>query len=94
MQKTAFDIRAVRFKKQRYPFEYEVPSVEEFKQRIESISEKYPYLVAENNGEIVGYAYAGVFKDRAAYSHCVENDGVCKTKCQKVRHRQKALRTS
>lgn len=53
-------------------FEYEVPSVEEFKQRIENISEKYPYLVAENNGEIVGYAYAGVFKDRAAYSHCVE----------------------
>lgn len=53
-------------------FEYEVPSIDGFKRRIESISEKYPYIVAQCGDEILGYAYAGVFKDRAAYSHCVE----------------------
>ena len=53
-------------------FEYEVPSVEEFAGRIEHILEKYPYLVAEAEGEIVGYAYAGTFKARAAYDWSVE----------------------
>ena len=31
-------------------FELEVPSVEEFRQRIVDISKKYPYLVGEVNG--------------------------------------------
>ena len=53
-------------------FEYEVPSVEEFQGRIENILKKYPYIVAVEDGVIVGYAYAGVFKGRAAYDHCVE----------------------
>ena len=34
-------------------FEYDVPSVQEFEERIMHILEKYPYLVAERNGEIV-----------------------------------------
>lgn len=54
-------------------FEYEVPSVEEFAGRIEHILKKYPYLVAEKDGRIVGYAYAGTFYDRAAYDWAVEN---------------------
>ena len=53
-------------------FEYEVPSLEEFRNRIHTIMKKYPYLVAEKDGEILGYAYAGVFKDRAAYDWAVE----------------------
>lgn len=53
-------------------FEYDVPTAEEFEGRIRNISEKYPYLVAVCDGKIVGYAYAGVFKNRAAYDHCVE----------------------
>ncbi len=53
-------------------FEYDVPSLEEFRQRIVGTLAKYPYLVAEEGEEIVGYAYAGVFKARAAYNHCVE----------------------
>lgn len=53
-------------------FEYDVPSVEEFRQRIAKTLERYPYLVAEDDTGIVGYAYAGVFKARAAYDWCVE----------------------
>ena len=53
-------------------FEYETPSLEEFRGRISQTLEKYPYLVAEENGVIKGYAYAGVFKGRAAYDHCCE----------------------
>lgn len=53
-------------------FEYVTPSVEEFENRIKNTLLKYPYLVAVENGEIVGYTYAGPFKTRAAYSHCVE----------------------
>lgn len=53
-------------------FEYEVPTLEEFRYRILETLQKYPYLVWEEKGEILGYAYAGVFKARAAYSRCVE----------------------
>ena len=53
-------------------FECEVPSVEEFAGRIRTILKKYPYLVAESGGVIVGYAYANVFKARAAYDWAVE----------------------
>ena len=53
-------------------FEYEVPSIEEFRCRIQETLKKYPYLVAEKNGKIVGYAYASCFKNRVAYDWCVE----------------------
>lgn len=53
-------------------FEYEVPSEEEFERRIEQTLEKYPYLVAVCEDNIVGYAYASAFKSRAAYDWCVE----------------------
>ncbi|QNM06520.1 GNAT family N-acetyltransferase [Qiania dongpingensis] len=53
-------------------FEYDVPSVEEFAGRIRHVLKRYPYLVAEQNGEVLGYAYAECFKDRAAYDWAVE----------------------
>lgn len=53
-------------------FDYTLPSVEEFTERIEKTKEKYPYIVAEKNGDIVGYAYASRFKDRVAYDMAVE----------------------
>lgn len=49
-------------------YEYTVPSREEFASRIRRTMEKYPYLVAEQDGEILGYAYAGAFHPRAAYA--------------------------
>lgn len=36
-------------------FEYDVPSEDEFRKRISHTLEKYPYLVAEENGKIAGY---------------------------------------
>lgn len=53
-------------------FEYEVPSVIEFKNRIKTISSKYPYLVAIIDNKIVGYAYAHTFINRKAYDYSVE----------------------
>lgn len=53
-------------------FEYEVPSVEEFQKRIENTTKKYPYLIAEEDNQILGYAYAGAFYGRAAYDWSVE----------------------
>lgn len=53
-------------------FEYEVPSVEEFRGRIENTLKKYPYLVAQEHGVLLGYAYASPFKERAAYDWSVE----------------------
>ena len=53
-------------------FEYEVPTVAEFANRITCTLQRYPYLVAEIDGQIVGYAYAGKFKERAAYAWNVE----------------------
>lgn len=49
-------------------FEYALPSVAEFEERIRSISAFFPYLVLEDDaGEIVGYAYAHRHMERAAY---------------------------
>lgn len=53
-------------------YEYETPSLEEFQQRIENTLKTYPYLVAEQDGKIVGYAYAGRFHARAAFDWCAE----------------------
>lgn len=53
-------------------FEYDVPSLDEFKNRIKTILNKYPYIVAIIDNKIVGYAYASTFKNRAAYDWAVE----------------------
>ena len=50
-------------------FECTVPDRETFRRRMEKTLENYPYLVAEVDGKIKGYAYAGPFVGREAYSH-------------------------
>lgn len=55
-------------------FEYDVPSVDEFRRRMADVSQKYPYLVAEGeNGQLLGYAYTHTFIAREAYDHCAES---------------------
>ena len=53
-------------------YEYEVPSLEEFTQRIQNTRKRYPYLVIEDEGVIMGYCYASSFHPRAAYQWCCE----------------------
>ncbi len=53
-------------------FEYDVPSQKEFEARISRTLEKYPYLVAERQDVVYGYAYAGPFVGRAAYDWTAE----------------------
>lgn len=64
-------------------FEYDVPDVKEFSQRIKNIKQKYPYIKAVSDGKIVGYAYASVFKDRSAYDWSVETSVYVKEDCKK-----------
>lgn len=52
-------------------FECTVPSVEEFTERIKNIKTKYPYLVCEKDGKIIGYVYASSYSSRAAYDWTV-----------------------
>ena len=54
-------------------FETEVPSVEAFAERIESYLKKWPWLVFEMDGKIVGYAYATKHRERTAYQWSVES---------------------
>ncbi len=53
-------------------FEYETPGIDEFKERMENIMKKYPYLVILKDGHIEGYAYARAFVGRAAYNWSCE----------------------
>jgi phosphinothricin acetyltransferase len=53
-------------------YEYEVPSPAEFRRRIETYSQKHPYLVAEVDGVPVGYAYASPLGSRPAFDWSVE----------------------
>ena len=48
-------------------FEYELPTQEEFARRISSTLEGYPYLVWEEGGAPLGYAYAHREREREAY---------------------------
>ena len=53
-------------------FEYTVPGGEEFLDRFQSVTERFPWLVWEEEGRILGYAYASPPYARAAYAWCAE----------------------
>lgn len=48
-------------------FDTEAPTASDFAGRIAELQQTYPFLVAEVDGKIVGYAYAHRFRERAAY---------------------------
>lgn len=55
-------------------FEEEPPDLAELmRRRAEYLSRRLPYLVAEVDNRIVGYAYAGPWRTRTAYRYTVEN---------------------
>ncbi len=53
-------------------FEYEPPSLDEFKSWMQKILTRYPYLTAELDNKIAGYAYAQTFIDKKAYDKSAE----------------------
>lgn len=53
-------------------YEYEVPSIDEFKQRMENVLSKFPYIVAMVDDKIAGYVYASTFRQRVAYNWGLE----------------------
>ena len=55
-----------------YSFEYEAPTPETFRARFLGITQQFPWLVWEEAGAILGYAYACAPFERAAYQWCAE----------------------
>lgn len=53
-------------------FEYDVPCSRSFLQRFYDITAQFPWLVWEEDGKILGYAYASAPYSRAAFSWCAE----------------------
>lgn len=64
-------------------FECDVPTVEEFSERIKKISGVYPWLVCEINDCIAGYAYASQHSERSAYQWSVNLSVYIKNEYQK-----------
>ncbi len=54
-------------------FETVAPTADVMSARIEEISNHYPYLVAEIDGEVAGYSYSHAWKERAAYAGTLES---------------------
>lgn len=66
------DIYAYYVKNTAVTFEYDVPGILEFQDRMEHTMRRYPYLVIGQDKQILGYAYADSFKGRAAYDWSCE----------------------
>jgi phosphinothricin acetyltransferase len=53
-------------------FEERAPTADEMRARIAKVAGQFPWLVAEEDGVVLGYAYADRFRDRSAYRWAVE----------------------
>ena len=53
-------------------FEYDVPTLEEFTLRFHTITAQFPWLVWEEQGKVLGYAYGSAPFERAAFRWCAE----------------------
>ncbi|MEO7922566.1 MAG: N-acetyltransferase family protein [Chitinophagaceae bacterium] len=56
-----------------FTFETEIPTIEQFAERIGSYLQNWPWLLCEDEGMIVGYAYATRYRERTAYQWCTES---------------------
>ena len=66
------DIYAYYVQNTAVTFEYDIPGLPEFEDRMRNTMKRYPYLVIEKDGQVQGYAYAGAFIGRAAYDWSCE----------------------
>ena len=61
------DIYAPAIRESAISFEVELPSEQEFQERIRDTLARTPWLVCELDGRVAGYAYAGPHREREAY---------------------------
>ena len=66
------DIYSYYVQQTTYSFEYTLPTLAEFTQRFRKITARFPWLVWEEAGKILGYAYGSAPFERAAYQWCGE----------------------
>ena len=78
------DIYAPYVERTAVSFEYEAPDVATFLERIRRVQERYPYLVAESDGALLGYAYAGSFHTREAYSWSAKASIYLRMDCRRM----------
>ena len=65
-----------------HTFEYDVPAQEEFLDRFRAVTAQFPWLVWEEKGEILGYAYASAPFERAAFRWVAEDSVYLSPKAQ------------
>ena len=63
-------------------FEYTVPTMEAFTARFLNITAQYPWLVWEEEGTVLGYAYGSAPFERAAFSWCAESSIYLRRDCR------------
>lgn len=66
------EIYAYYVKNTAVTFDYDVPLLLDFAAALERTKEHFPFLILESDESLIGYAYAGPFKQRAAYLHSCE----------------------
>ncbi len=67
-------IYAASVERETASWEYVAPTLEEMQERFADIvGRRFPYFVAEINGEVVGYSYASSYRARIGYRYVVEN---------------------
>ncbi|PIA77976.1 phosphinothricin acetyltransferase [Gaetbulibacter sp. 4G1] len=54
-------------------FDIKALSLEIFTEKVNHINAKYPFIVFEENGNILGYAYGSKWRPKPAYNHTVES---------------------
>jgi phosphinothricin acetyltransferase len=65
-------------------FELEPPNEAEMARRQQGLlAKRFPYIVAERTGAVLGYAYAGPYRERRAYDWCVEDSIYIDPQCQR-----------
>ncbi|EHE93450.1 Phosphinothricin acetyltransferase, partial [Streptococcus thermophilus CNCM I-1630] len=63
---------APMLRRRRLPLNMRFLVIQEFEKRISNTIERYPYLVAEEDGQVLGYAYASTYYARTAYDWTTE----------------------
>ena len=72
MQRRRLNIYAPFIRDTATSFEQEVPSLEQWSERVRTTQLRFPWLVAEEGESILGYAYAGAHRARTAYQWSTE----------------------